>query len=185
MRKLLVTVGLSAVVGACMVSVSDFAGKACETADDCPEPYLCVAARPGAGRTCEVLAGPAIADPDENTGPVPTYCQEIQPILAANCVSTCHGADTSTGTPGFRLDYYEPDGGGLPPGARAKADRIKARAADFKTMPPPGHPAPSDAERALLSRWARGGAPLCGEPDGGSPDAGVDTGADAGADAGQ
>jgi hypothetical protein len=174
-----------------MVSVSDFAGKSCETASDCPEPYLCVAARPGAGRTCEVLAGPSVGDPSE-TGPVPQYCGDIQPILAANCVSTCHGADNTNGTTGFRLDYYEPEGEDLPPGARAKADRIKARAADFRTMPPPGHPVqPSEAERALLSRWARGGAPFCedaGTPDGGGPDGGgsPDGGSpDAGADAGR
>ncbi|XXF80896.1 hypothetical protein P2318_14380 [Myxococcaceae bacterium GXIMD 01537] len=176
MKKLLVSMGLCAAVGAaCVISVEDFAGKTCESVDDCPVPYTCVAARPGQGRTCEVLAGPFVSDAGEpDTGPVPTYCQDIQPILAANCVSSCHGADHSDGTAGFRLDYYEPPGGVGEPGARAKADRIKARASDFRTMPPVGNPAPTPAERALLSRWARGGAPLC--DDGGTPDGGVDGG---------
>ncbi len=174
MKKLLVGLGLCATVGAaCVIDVNDFSGKTCETASDCPDPYVCVAARAGAGRTCEVLGRPALSDGgDPNAGPVPTYCQDIQPILAATCVSSCHGADHTNGQPGFRLDYYAADGG--EPGAFSKAERIKARASDFKTMPPPGYPAPSNEERALLARWAVGGAPLCdvGTPDGGSADGG-------------
>lgn len=173
MKKLLVGLGLCAVVGAaCVIDVNDFAGKTCETAGDCPDPYVCVAARAGAGRTCEVLGRPALSDAgDPNAGPVPTYCKDIQPILAANCTSSCHGADHTNGLTGFRLDYYAPDGGGEP-GARDKADRIKARAFDFPSMPPSGNPQPSAAERALLARWVVGGAPLCDEGDAGTPDGG-------------
>jgi hypothetical protein len=162
-----------AVVG-CVVSVSDFAGKSCEVAADCPEPYVCVAARPGAGRTCEALRLPEVADGGGGGGPVPTYCADIQPILMANCVSSCHGVDNSgSGRTDFRLDYYEP-AAGQPKGARAMAPRIKLRAVEFQDMPPPGNPEPTAAERALLGRWAEGGAPLC---DGGTPaDGGTDGG---------
>jgi hypothetical protein len=163
-----------AVVG-CVVSVSDFAGKTCEVADDCPEPYVCVAARPGSVRTCEVLGLPEVADGGGGGGgPVPTYCADIQPILMANCVASCHGADNSgSGRTDFRLDYYEPDAG-QPRGAKVMALRIKQRAFDFQDMPPPGNPEPTSAERTLLSLWAVGGAPLC---DGGTPaDGGTDGG---------
>jgi hypothetical protein len=178
MKRAVASVCLSAAVAVvgCVVSVSDFAGKNCEVAADCPEPYVCVAARPGAGRTCEALGLPDVADGGGGGGgPVPTYCADIQPILNANCISTCHGADnSSSGQTGFRLDYYEPDAG-QPRGARVMAPRIKVRALDFQDMPPPDHPQqPTAAERALLGRWAVGGAPLC---DGGtSTDGGTDGG---------
>lgn len=153
--------GLCAVAAAgCTIEAPDFTGKSCESAADCPQPYTCVAARPGAGRTCEVLNGPGVTDP--NAGPVPTWCQDIQPILAANCVSSCHGA-TTTGSerPDFRLDMYEADGGIA--GAKLMAPRIHARTVTFRTMPPPGrgYPEPTEAERALIDRWAAGGAPFC------------------------
>lgn len=188
MKRVVSTVCLSAVVAVigCVVSVADFAGKSCEIAEDCPEPYVCVAARPGAGRTCEALGLPGVADGGGGGGgPVPTYCAEIQPILAANCVSTCHGAVTDgSGKTDFRLDYYEPEAGQVR-GAKAMAPRIKLRAADFQDMPPPGNPEPTPAERELLSRWAAGGAPFCN--DGGtSPDGGADGGisTDGGTDGG-
>jgi hypothetical protein len=165
----------AALIVGCVVSVSDFAGKSCEIAEDCPEPYVCVAARPGAGRTCEVLGLPDIEGEGPDQGPVPTYCADIQPILAANCISSCHGdVTTGSGRSDFRLDYYEPAVSG-PNGAKAMAPRIKVRATDFKDMPPQGNPEPTAAERALIGRWAAGGAPLCA--DGGtSADAGTDGG---------
>lgn len=177
MRRALASVCLSAAVAVvgCVVSVSDFAGKSCEVAEDCPEPYVCVAARPGAGRTCEALGLPQVADGGGGGGgPVPTYCNDIQPILMANCISSCHGADnSSSGRTDFRLDYYEPDAG-QPKGAKVMAPRIKQRAVDFQDMPPPGNPEPTAAERVLLGQWAVGGAPLC---DGGTPaDGGTDGG---------
>ena len=151
----------------CTIEAPDFSGKSCESAYDCPRPYTCVAARPGAGRTCEVLDGPGTTDP--NAGPVPTWCQDIQPILAANCLSSCHGPDTSrSNRPDFRLDMYEADGGVA--GAKLMAPRIHARTVVFRTMPPPEYPEPTEAERALIDRWATGGAPFCeaAGPDGGS-----------------
>ncbi len=101
-------------------------------------------------------------------GVAPTYCRDVQPILAANCVSSCHGeVNTGSGHTDFRLDYYEPPDGGGPKGAKDMAPRIKVRAFDLRTMPPTGNPAPTDAERAVLGRWAVAGAPFC--DDGGTP----------------
>ncbi|GHG90680.1 hypothetical protein [Comamonas sp. JC664] len=113
-----------------------------------------------------------------DAGPTPTWCADIQPILAASCVSSCHGADTrGSGVASFRLDSYAPEDGGVP-GAKAMAARILARAYVFQDMPPPGSgvPMPSAQERALIARWAVEGAPSCEDagPGGGNPDAGVD-----------
>jgi hypothetical protein len=106
-----------------------------------------------------VLNGPGTSDP--NTGPVPTWCQDIQPIMAANCVSVCHGATTTgSGRTDFRLDVYEADGGIA--GAWLMAPRIHARTVVFRTMPPPAaSPQPTEEQRDLIDRWASGGAPFC------------------------
>lgn len=177
MKRLLASASLSVcAVLACTIEVADFTGKKCESASDCPEPYVCVAARAGEGRTCEVLGLPGTFDPgDVDAGPVPTWCADIQPILAASCVSSCHGADSSgSNNPFFRLDYYAPDGGGVP-GAQARAERIRQRASVFQDMPPAGSsvPRPTAEQRALIARWAEGGAPLCSD---GGVDAGLSDG---------
>jgi hypothetical protein len=167
--------GLVVIVG-CMVSVSDFAGKSCETAADCPDPYVCVAARPGAGRTCEVLGLPDFADAGGPApGPVPTWCADVQPILTTYCISSCHGAvHTGSGRTDFQLDMYEANGDIK--GAKDMAPRIDVRAYRFKDMPPAGNPAPSAEEREVLGRWAQGGAPFCNTDGGVSADGGVDGG---------
>lgn len=170
---------LAAVLGAvsCTIALDDGPGHPCAEDSECPEAYGCVAASDGQ-RSCEVVYPPrpsaSGSDGGFDAGPAPTYCQDIQPILAANCTSSCHGADHTNGQTGFRLDYYAPDGGGEP-GAKSKAARIKVRAADLRTMPPAGNPAPTQAQRALLARWVLAGAPECadaGTPDAGTPDAG-------------
>jgi hypothetical protein len=160
-------------VGGCIISQDEFAGRACTFDADCPEAYAC--SGPEGLRVCEVVYPPrsnSTADagtPD--AGVVPTYCADVQPILAANCNSNCHTADNSgSGETEFRLDYYEPATASLPKGAKAMAPRIKVRAFDQRTMPPLDQPQPSDAQRALLARWATAGAPFCA--DGGVPDAG-------------
>ncbi|WP_224362249.1 hypothetical protein [Hyalangium versicolor] len=171
--------GVVAVVG-CTVSVMDFAGKKCEVAEDCPDSYVCVAARPGAGRTCEALGLPGISDGGEiPTGPVPTWCTDVQPLLANYCLSSCHGTDHSnSGRTDFQLDIYESAGGVK--GALEMAPRIEARAVRLQDMPPMGSPAPTAEEREILGRWAQGGAPFC-DTDGGVPsDGGVDGGTDGG-----
>ncbi|MFY2557992.1 hypothetical protein ACN469_10210 [Corallococcus terminator] len=195
MKKLLASAaGVIAFTVACTIDVADFTGKTCETAGDCPDTHVCVAVRQGQGRTCEVLGLPGIPDAgDVDAGPVPTYCDDVRPILAASCVSKCHGADTSdSAQTSFRLDYYAPadggaDGGGLP-GAFAKAARIRARTSVLQDMPPEVSvvPQPTAAQRAIIARWVEGGAPFCGDagsetPDGGTADGGRgDGGADAG-----
>jgi len=180
-------------VAACTLDVTDFTGKKCESAGDCPDTHVCVSARPGQGRTCEVLGLPGLSDGGEvDAGPVPTWCEDVQPLLAASCVSSCHGEDRSGSNDSpFRLDYYAPDAGdaGELPGAQSKAERIRQRAAISRDMPPSGSdvPFPTEEERALLARWAAGGAPLCPEDtaDAGLDDGGSDAGLlDAGTDAG-
>jgi hypothetical protein len=156
------------VAAGCIISQDELAGRACAFDADCPEAYACVG--PEGLRACEVIYPPRPATVDAGTpdaGVAPTYCKEVQPILEATCVSSCHGAvTTGSGQNTFRLDYYEPETG-QPRGAKDMAARIKARAFDLRTMPPPSSPAPTDAERAVLARWATAGAPFCG--DGGTP----------------
>jgi hypothetical protein len=154
------------VAAGCIISQEQLAGSACSSDAECPEDYVCVG--PEGQRSCQVIYPPqaGVDGGMPDAGVVPTYCAEIQPILAANCISSCHGADTSvSGHPEFRLDYYEGDAG-QPKGAKDMAPRIKVRAFDLRTMPPAGNPAPTDAQRALLGRWATAGAPFC---DGGTP----------------
>ncbi|MBN1204487.1 MAG: hypothetical protein JXB05_06150 [Myxococcaceae bacterium] len=171
-----VCVSAALVVVGCVVSVADFAGKSCEIAEDCPDSYVCVSARPGAGRTCEVLGLPDISDGGEPPqGPVPTWCADIQPLMATYCLSNCHGPETTnSGRDGFRLDFYNSDGG-TQVGALEMAPTIDLRVVRFQNMPPLGQPAPTPQERALIGRWATGGAPFC--TDGGTPpDGGTDGG---------
>lgn len=178
MKRAVASLSISVAVTlvACAVSVSDFAGKSCEVAEDCPDGYTCVAARPGAGRTCEALRLPELEDAGTPpTGPVPTYCNEVQPLLNAYCTSNCHSGDFSrSGQTGFRLDIYESTSSVM--GAKDMAPRIKARASDQRTMPPPSNPLPTEEEREIIGSWAAGGAPFCTDggvtPDGGVPDGG-------------
>ncbi|WP_395823396.1 hypothetical protein [Archangium minus] len=167
--KSLVPVCVLAAAG-CFISENAGPGHACSDDSECPDSYRCVTVSAGQG-SCEVMYPPRPQESDAGTpdaGPVPTWCQDIRPVLAASCVSSCHGADTTgSGYSNFRLDMYEASGGVL--GARDMAPRIKARAVDQQTMPPAdaGVPAPSEAQRELLTRWIAGGTPLCS--DGGTP----------------
>jgi len=155
------------VAAGCIISQDELAGRACVSDAECPEAYACVG--PEGLRSCEVIYPPRGASSDggiPDAGVAPTYCANVQPILAASCVSSCHGAvTTGSGRTDFRLDYYEPDAG-QPKGAKDMAALIKIQAFDRRTMPPGGSPAPTDAERAVLGRWATAGAPFC---DGGTP----------------
>jgi hypothetical protein len=168
MKRAVVSLSISAAVAfvSCVVSVSDFAGKSCEVAEDCPDEYVCVAARPGAGRTCEVLGLPGLADAGgPPPGPVPTWCREVQPLMNSYCTSNCHGVDNSgSRQTGFRLDTYESTGSVK--GAMEMAPRVEVRATRFKDMPPVGNPMPTEEERQLLGSWAAGGAPFCTDGEG-------------------
>lgn len=167
--KFLVPVCVVAAAG-CFIAENAGPGHACSADSECPESYRCVTVSAGQG-SCEVVYPPRPQEIDAGTfdaGPVPTWCQDIRPVLAASCVSSCHGADTSgSHRSDFRLDMYEASGGVL--GARDVAARIKARAVDLQTMPPAdaGVPAPSEDQRELLTRWMAGGTPFCS--DGGTP----------------
>ncbi|MCY1079141.1 hypothetical protein [Archangium lansingense] len=147
----------------CFFSENPGPGRPCLDDSECPASYRCVTVSADQ-RSCEVMFPPAPQDTDAGTsdaGPVPTWCQDVRPILTASCVASCHGADTSgSKRSDFRLDMYEASSGVL--GARDMAARIRARAVvEPPSMPPPGNPAPSASEREILSRWIAGGTPLC------------------------
>ena len=161
------------VVGGCIISQDELAGRSCTFDADCPEAYAC--SGPEGLRFCEVIYPPRSSSSADagrvDAGVVPTYCADVQPILAAHCISSCHGVDqTDSSRTDFRLDYYEPTTAGQVKGAKEMASRIKVKAFDQRTMPPLDSPQPSDAQRAVLARWVTAGAPLCA--DGGVPDAG-------------
>src|SRR5207253_2108585 len=126
-----------------------FAGKNCDTNNDCPAPYVCAQVRPG-GRTCELLHGidPSTSGGSGGGGGVnlpPDYCKNVKPILDNSCVSNCHGPDHTGSGLSFRFDVYSL--GGNPLGAFEKAMDIKARVTD-DSMPPFGSmPRPTMDER--------------------------------------
>lgn len=163
-RALLSTVLLF--VAACGTNVEDEQGKSCQTAADCRSPYTCVQTRPSL-RTCELLPLPkttTIGEVQTEDAGQPYYCAEVSAVFNQYCVSSCHGAvRTGSGQQPFRMDYYDPpDDGGLP-GAHQMAADIKIRTYDQRNMPPPGSPAPSDAQRLLIRNWVALGAPFCND----------------------
>lgn len=128
------------------------------------------AGRPGtagdAGSDAGSQSGPDAGRPDAGVRLTPTWCRDIQPVMTASCVSSCHGQTTTgSGRTDFRLDVYSSTT--APQGAREKAARIKARAVDARTMPPTSRPPLSDADRDLLDRWIAAGTPQC--DDAGTP----------------
>lgn len=152
---------------ACAIEVDGAMGKRCITANDCPDPLVCVAARPGEGRTCEALALPEEGPVGDVDAGVVYYCGAVDQALDTYCAA-CHGTDRSgSGNLPFRLDVYEDDPDAGLQGAFTKAARIKVRTVDFRDMPPPGSPQPSEEERQLIGAWVRSGAQLCGADDGG------------------
>jgi hypothetical protein len=148
--------GLALLAAGCGFSAGNFAGKSCETNNECPEPYACAQVRPGA-RTCELVHGIEFGTGVQVVPP--DYCHDAKPLLDKYCVSNCHGTDNSgsNGLP-FRFDVYSLGGGVFC--AFEKAANIKNRVAE-KSMPPAGSPAPTDMEAAVLVRWANTGAAQC------------------------
>jgi len=73
---------------------------------------------------------------------------DIEPIMVEKC-GACHGATPSQGAPYPLVDYDN---------AKLHADRSAFRS-KLRTMPPPGSPALSDGEIALIVAWAEAGAP--------------------------
>ncbi|MGA9521028.1 MAG: hypothetical protein WBV82_06165 [Myxococcaceae bacterium] len=175
----------------CIVGPDNLVGEECQVDGDCkngfqcvritnPDAALCLPPGSDVDKTWSGTGtgtGSALPDGGGGAGPVdpgsgPFYCDEIKPILDTYCAS-CHGASPAGGAPAtFRLDVFETMGG--VPGAGAKAARVKARASDSKTMPPPSSPQPTSEELALLAAWAQAGAPECqGSGSNGLPDGGA------------
>jgi hypothetical protein len=152
----------------CFISENTDIARPCAQDADCPATHRCVTSS-STERTCEILYPPAPLDfdagPPPDAGPVPTWCKDIQPVMAASCVSSCHGETTTgSGQTGFRLDVYSST---TPKGAREMAGRIQVRAVEQQNMPPSNNPAPTAAQRELIGRWVAGGTPLC--DDAGTP----------------
>ncbi len=154
----------------CFISENPVPPQVCAQDADCPSTHRCVTVSEGE-RTCEVLYPPAPLDFDAGSppdaGPVrtPTWCNDIQPVMVANCVSACHGATTSgSGHPEFRLDVYS---SASPKGALEMGERIKVRAVDQRNMPPGAPPTSLARERDLINRWVAAGSPFC--DDAGTP----------------
>jgi hypothetical protein len=176
MRALAVLAATAAVASGCVLGVQSFAGKTCDVAADCPNGFSCVLARPGQGRTCEMLRGPDFADGGGVFAPA-YYCGEVEPILKRTCLKNCHGADHS-GAPGtindkFRLDMYISANGIK--GALEMSDRVKARASDKSPSPMPPEiesVQPTPEERSIIARWFYNGAPFSSDG-GGACDGGA------------
>lgn len=111
----------------------------------------------------------AACAPDAPTAPT---WDDVQPILAANCIR-CHGAEPRLGAPrGFRLDLYDETfvDGAQRRGAAQMAEFIAERAGRLGEMPP-DYPL-YDRQRDILVRWFEtrpnpmtgGSLPLRGDP---------------------
>ncbi|MFZ5469163.1 MAG: hypothetical protein ACOZIN_06945 [Myxococcota bacterium] len=189
---------LSGFVAGCLIATDDYAGKPCESDEDCPRHtradgtvesfYTCVVYRADGFKSCEVIFPPR---PVLTGGAFPpTYCSHVKPILDRSCLANCHSTTDTSGSQrdDFVLDRY--DGVAGKNGAKAMAARIKLRTVDCANsatlpgcengpMPPPGGTTPTPEEMQVLTLWAGGGAPyadggtdlgFCG---GGTVDAGA------------
>jgi hypothetical protein len=91
---------------------------------------------------------------------MPTWTEDVMPIIRANCVR-CHGEDTSGGAPTtFHLDRWifgQEDGSYEIPGAFTMrdsiAERISKEGGELPPMPPNGPPL-SDRQKDILVAWA-------------------------------
>ncbi len=177
----LVTVAAAAAVAmGCVVEVDPFSGKLCETSRDCPDEYVCVIARLGASRTCEIPPPLLLEQSNVTVDGGDFYCGDVQKALLGYCVS-CHGETPKNEAPNdLRLDYFEEDGG--LPGAFELRGRIRERLRQ-RTMPPRGYAQPNFYERSILVKWGAGPGHFCGADslvDGGLDAGPVDSGFDAG-----
>jgi len=157
---------VSAVVGlaGCLVDETDGTATPCGEDTDCPGTHRCVTLSADT-RVCELIYPPrdtSAGNTDAGTpdaGPVPTWCNDVQPLMNKTCVASCHGeVNRDSGKKDFRLDRYETVGGVL--GAKDKAERIKVRAVEQRSMPPSA-PYFSTAEQTVLLRWIAAGTPEC------------------------
>jgi len=98
---------------------------------------------------------------------VPTYNQDVRPILAENCFS-CHGPDSASRKAGLRLDRFadatlkRASGQAIIPGDPVASNimtRIRLPETNPLHMPPAaGHKSLSPANIDTLTRWIAGGA---------------------------
>ncbi len=154
---IMAVVGAVSVTG-CTLGIDGAVGKTCETANDCPEPLVCVQAR-GDTPTCESLAPPTVANFEPADAGVAYYCGDVERILNTYCVA-CHGVPPAGGAPPtLRLDTFESKNG--IPGAHETAERTYARAVVDDSMPP-GAPLPQEDQK-VLTAWYRSGAQFCND----------------------
>lgn len=143
---------------ACTVSGTNFAGRVCESAVDCPEPLACVQSSVGPWRECDRAGGPDASSGDVDGGRV-YYCSAAKQVLDTYCIS-CHSVPPTAGAPDtFRLDVYTTDGG--LPAAFEKARQVRVRTYDLRDMPPSGVLSPNLRQRSTLASWANSGALYC------------------------
>jgi hypothetical protein len=145
---------------ACTIGGTDFTGRACQSAADCPIGLTCAKSPSGIGYTCERVDNPIFSSGNLDAGTV-YYCSEVKPVLDAYCIA-CHSVPPAAGAPrSFRLDVYATDGG--LPGAASQAENIARRAYVLRDMPPSGVLAPNTAERTTLAAWSASGASYCAD----------------------
>jgi mono/diheme cytochrome c family protein len=103
------------------------------------------------------VAGGALAGACASTPDSSTWVDDVQPILAANCIR-CHGDPPLGGAPlTFRLDVYGETqrDGRIIWGAADMGSYVVTRAVDQENMPPYG-PTLSQREKDILSKWPPG-----------------------------
>jgi hypothetical protein len=92
----------------------------------------------------------------------PTWVEDVQPILLANC-ARCHGSEPIFGAPStFRLDVYDDEdlgNGRVRRGARSMAEFLVARAVEIGDMPAEG-PGLSARASEILEAWLLAGRPV-------------------------
>ncbi len=92
------------------------------------------------------------------------YNRDVQPILAANCIS-CHGPDSASRQAGLRLDRpadaaaIKNRTAAIIPGNPAASEMITRITGRGQLMPPPStHKTLTPAQIATLTRWVKEGA---------------------------
>lgn len=98
-----------------------------------------------------------LADDAGSTPPSPSWCADVQPIIAAKC-ALCHGATPAFGARVSLVRFADTqavDQLGVPRHEQM-ATRITA---PQSRMPPPNQPALTTDEVATIVRWSMGGAP--------------------------
>lgn len=96
----------------------------------------------------------------EGIDEVPTYHQDIAPIMTRYCTA-CHNDPPVAGAPQPLITFSQ---------VQADADRIRVRCVQLGDMPPGG--GVDDTDKAIIEAWVAGGTPE-GEADAPAPDQGV------------